>query len=237
MLTSSHIYFPTSSMHVIAPCSQGTAVSLLRVATKLGCGTVHKVAKHRLCSLWPPTAPSNSRRRKNLNETTDIIAVARELDLPEVLKRAFYELLRNPSFWDMLVNKRANVKLPDADVITLYHARHILQQEWRALALAPTSPESVCLGTQEQQRCASSIPARSAGRWQSHFVQTGDLEKGALDPVCYVDVILEGPLFKRTEGPWCSACFAERKAAWEGAKARWWDTLDGLFKIETEAEA
>lgn len=218
-------------MHIIAPCSQNDAVSLLRVATKLGCGTVHKVAKHRLRTLWPLAAPINGWTRKNLHETTTVIAIAREFDLPEVLKRAFYELLRNPSFWDTVVSKRTGVKLPDGDVLNLYHVRHVLQQEWRTLVFTPPSPGSACLGSQEQQRCANTSRARRAGHWRSHFVETKDLENGAADPVCYVDVILEGPLFKNPDGTWCSACLAERKAAWEGAKARWWDMLDELLRI------
>ncbi len=224
-------------MHNIAPCSQNEAISLLRVATKLRCGAVQKVAKHRLRTLWPLTAPGNVRKKKNLHEATTIIAIACELDLPEVLKRAFYEVIRNPSFWDLLVTKRANVKLSDADMLNLYHVRHVLQQEWRALVLTPPSPGSTCLAPQEKLRCSNASRARRAGHWRSHFVETGDLEKGAADPVCYVDAILEGPFFKKPDGTWCSECLAERKAAWEGSKVRWWGLLDRLLNIGTEAEA
>lgn len=237
MFIGSHPRFPTSSMHSTAPCSQDVAISLLRVATKLGCGTIQKFAKDRLRALWPLTAP-RGRKRKELSETIAIIALARELDLPEVLKCAFYELLRNSSFWDMVVTKRGDVKLADADVLNLYHTRHVLQQEWRALVLTPPSPGSACLGPQGQQRCASSIRAGSAGLWRSYFIEMGSLEMGAADPMCYVDVLRDGWLFRNmVNEDWCRSCTAERKAAWEGAKTRWWDMLDGLLKIGTKAEA
>ncbi|KAL1948027.1 hypothetical protein VTO73DRAFT_12102 [Trametes versicolor] len=196
--------------------------------------SVLEVAKDRLRTLWSARVPLRNSKRKGLSNAITIIALTRECRIPELLKRAFYEVLRNPSFWEAVVAKRDSLKILDADLLNLYHAREVLQRQWRTLLFAP--PGSACLGSATQpQRCLYNTPAERAAHWRSHFIETAELEKGVADPVYYVDALLDGPFLQQPNGTWCKACLADRKAAWSAAKIQWWDMLDGLFKINVNA--
>lgn len=221
-------------MYTSTSPKQSTSISLLRVASQLGCETVLKVAKDRLRSLWPLKIPSRDSKSKILSNALTIIALAREFLIPELLRQAFYEVLCNPSFWEAVVTKRHSFKILDADLLNLYHAREVLQREWRVLLLAP--PGATCLSPVDQpEQCVYTSRVQRAAYWRLHFIETAELEKGAADPVCYVDTLLDGPFFQQPNGTWCEACLADRKAAWRAAKTQWWDMLDGLFKITVNA--
>lgn len=221
-------------MHVTVPPKQSICISLVRVADKLGCQTVSDVARNRLRKLWSLVVPPRAIdwKKRALGDTTAIIALAREYNLPEVLRRAFYELVRSSAFWEAIATDRDSVELADADLIALYHVRHTLQQEWRTLLLTQPSLDASCLDAPRgKDKCMyTNIPSRVSA-WQRLVVGTGHLETGAVDPIYSADVILAAAAFKNLGGTWCSLCITERKSAWAAAKARWWDMLDELFKI------
>ncbi|EIW51928.1 uncharacterized protein TRAVEDRAFT_53922 [Trametes versicolor FP-101664 SS1] len=225
-------------MHVTVPPKQSICISLVRVADKLGCKTVSDVARSRLRKLWPLLVPQRTIdwKKKTLGETTAIIALAREFNLPEVLRRAFYELVRNPAFWETITTNRDSVKLADADLIALYHARHTLQQEWRTLLLTQPLPEASCLNSQRgKDRCAYTNVASRISAWRRLVVETGHLETGAVDPIYHIDVILAAVEFRDLAGTWCTLCITERNCVWAAAKSQWWGMLDELFKIPAAA--
>lgn len=208
---------------------------MLRVADKLGCKTVSDTARNRLRQLWPLTVPEGTAawKEKDLNETLAIIALARQFNVPELLKRAFYELIRDASFWEMIHTDRDSVELPDSDLLALYHARHELQQEWRTLILTPPSPGSSCLSLPHSgNKCRYTVASQRSVSWRTLFVASCYLDKGSEDQIYYVDFMVEDSVFDDHAGKlWCTPCIEERKNAWEDAKAKWWKMLDELFKV------
>ncbi|KAI0819881.1 hypothetical protein BC628DRAFT_954797 [Trametes gibbosa] len=229
--------FETPSMLTTHTPQQDTIISLLRVAAKLECPAVRDIAKARLQQLWPLTVPSPGAKTKSLSLTFAIIHAARKYHLPELLRRAFYELIRKPSFWDRVSSDRANVDLSDADLLILFSVRHILQQKWRALVSTEPSPGKPCLRYEARpnaKQCRyATISTERVASWGSYFIASGDFENGAIDPICHVDVVLDSAHFNPTgtNRSWCDLCLNERRKAWETAKGQWWDMLDGLFNI------
>lgn len=221
-------------MYMVTLPNQSVAVPLLRVAHHLGCQTIFQAAKHRLSQLYPSTIPGRTSRKKTLDHASTIIAVAREFHLPELSKRAFYEVLRNAHFWKVVITNRTSVNLTDTDILNLYHARQVLQQEWRALLNTP--PEAACIAAADHRHCIYSSRSQRAAHWRSHFVDSGELEKGAEDPICSIDAVLQSAFFQQPVN-WCKACLDGRRDAFEAAKVRWWGMLDQLFKIEIPANA
>lgn len=182
--------------------------------------------------MWPSELLGHTWKIGFLEATTNIVAAAREFNMPELLKRAFYEFLCNPSFWEAISANRKGVNLADTDLIRLYHARHVLQQEWNTLVLTPPMPGEKCPTLLAKKPCTFITTKRRKVYWRSHFVDTGELEKGGADLIAYANIVLEGPLFKVPDETWCKACLDERTEVWQAARNRWWDMLDGLFEIE-----
>ena len=116
----------------------------------LRCELVSTLAKKRLISLWSPTStsdkpPSAASQRPPYRESLTCLALARELKVPVVVKRALYELTASVGFWeDVCGAKRGEVDITDADLVVLLRARAALQEQWRTQVLMP--PGS-CRGT------------------------------------------------------------------------------------------
>ncbi|KAL1937131.1 hypothetical protein VTO73DRAFT_14541 [Trametes versicolor] len=133
------------------PPTQTVACALLRAAHSLSCDIVYKLAKARLCALWdasrPLTAPSHltihfptvvtpasspsgtdSDGQRSYENAVFIIRFARKYDIPELLQRAFYELLANADFWAALTADHRHIRLTEDDPLRMYNARFVLQE-------------------------------------------------------------------------------------------------------------
>ncbi|KAI0363513.1 hypothetical protein BV20DRAFT_975612 [Pilatotrama ljubarskyi] len=208
---------------------QSTAISLLRAARRLKCESVTKTAKHALLELWKDELPHKHAPLRPYNDAISAIDVARKFDIPEVLKRALYELLRSPAFWSALNGNRHLVDpLSESDLLNLHEARYVLQREWRALVLTPpfAKPEgSRCrsLRTTRPIKCLYTGGDGRVAFWRSHIVDLEEWEKGAVDPIRGVDALKDA--VQGMKNTWCGRCLNERKEAWEAARVRWWVPL------------
>ncbi|KAI0349913.1 hypothetical protein OH77DRAFT_1156763 [Trametes cingulata] len=209
--------------YVIEPPTQGMAISLLRTATRLGCESVRKLARHRLEQLWPCTIDQKLTRKGHVL-AIEIISAAREFDLPQLLKRAFYELIRSTTFWKRVETERPTLALSDADLLMLYQARHVLQQHWRELVFVPPRLQYLaCL-------CRHFRPSQRQASWSAEIVKWGDLQKGEEDPIGYLDTF-KWRAFENKERLWCRKCLNQSATTWLEAKREWWKKLDGLLKL------
>ncbi|PIL28420.1 hypothetical protein GSI_08454 [Ganoderma sinense ZZ0214-1] len=116
-----------------------TLISILRASTVLSCPTARDLAVGHLRTLWPAddaTLASGGGQRPHASATA-IILISRDCAVPELRRRAFYELLRSHDFWAALDRQRTDIPLPDADIIALCRARSALQEAWCTLAFTP----------------------------------------------------------------------------------------------------
>ncbi|OSC96917.1 hypothetical protein PYCCODRAFT_1440687 [Trametes coccinea BRFM310] len=229
----------TPLKYVLTPPTQAECLSLLRTAKTLECASVAEIAKHRLRSFWPPTLPGKH-KKKSVTHTIDVINVAREVGVPEVLRAAYYELVRSPSFWERVATRRHALALSDADLVALYHARDVLQKKWAALLFTVPGSRGMCIGgnafnsgpvARLKERCYRNEEAARKAAWQSELVQHTFLEKGSEDPIWYVERMLQSSAFRSLEGMWCATCMEQRREAWTAARTEWWDLLNDLFKF------
>ena len=208
-----------------------TALAILRASHVLDCPDMRAFAIGKLRGSWPPDKPKLPGGRRNPNHAIHIIQVARECNAPELCKRAYYELIRNPNVWSGLARNRAVVKLPEADLITLLLARQELQRLWFELVFEPPcKEEGACNGCQGMRRGGFS---RSAA-WRNQMIEDGHFEAGRVDPIGYLELLLTEKR-KYLEGAgqtnWCTECVQERVGAWAEAQKEWWAKLDEWFKL------
>ncbi|KAL7284894.1 hypothetical protein ACG7TL_002208 [Trametes sanguinea] len=207
---------------------QSVCVVLLRVAARVECDLVLRFAKDRLRSLWPLTLPPMI-SKITLKDAINVINIARNYNIPEVLRRAFYEVLRSSVFWDQLHARRPVKSLSKSDIISLQHARIVLQEKATALFFIPPGENGKCASSGRAKRRCTVHDRASA--WTSSFVTQSRLKVCSKDPLGFADSINLGDEFEDLEDSWCPACLEERKLAWAAAKLEWWASLDSLFKI------
>ncbi|RPD60474.1 hypothetical protein L227DRAFT_586006 [Lentinus tigrinus ALCF2SS1-6] len=212
------------------PLSQGTVISLLRSADVLDCADMRAFAIEKLRASWPNDKPKLPGGKRSVSLAARIIRVSRECDVPELRKRAFYEILRNPHTWTALAQNHTALKLPETDVIALLFARMGLQQLWCALVFEPPlGADGACKTCQGMRRGGFS---RSAV-WRNQMIEEGHFEAGRQDPIGYLETLLTEKRHE-LEAPghtgWCAACIQDRAKAWSDAQVKWWAKLDDWFK-------
>ncbi|OSC96918.1 hypothetical protein PYCCODRAFT_1212482 [Trametes coccinea BRFM310] len=194
----------------------------------LGSERANQFAKDRLRSLWPLTLPPMI-SKITFKDAINVINIARNYNIPEVLRRAFYEVLRSSGFWDQLHARRPVKSLSKSDIISLQHARIVLQEKATALFFIPPGENGKCASSgRAKTRCTGHDRAPA---WTSSFVTHSRLEACSTDPLGFADSICQGEEFQDLVDSWCPACLEERKLAWAAAKLEWWASLDSLFKI------
>ncbi|TBU22574.1 hypothetical protein BD311DRAFT_811430 [Dichomitus squalens] len=156
---------------------------------------------------------------QSLNAAVQAIVHARKYAIHGVLKRAFYELLRSPAFWDAVTHERAHVRaahqraedpallagLEDADI---RHGVQALPGAWR-----PGRQEAPAAWAVDIARGPHILSSSCEAIMQTHAVQQW----------------LEG-LKRQSEHEWCATCLDERIRVWEGARIAWWARLDAWLE-------
>ncbi|KAI0684312.1 hypothetical protein C8Q76DRAFT_636454, partial [Earliella scabrosa] len=148
--------------YAITPPPFPVLASLLRAAHALQFRTVLSFATHLLRERWPQDlARLTSDSREQAVET---ILLAQQCEVPEVLKSAYYELLRTPTFGQDLAayvhaesSQRPSMldvtteaeeqnapppRLAASDFVRLQTAKEALQTEWLALVRAAPLPSA-----------------------------------------------------------------------------------------------
>ncbi|KAI0349910.1 hypothetical protein OH77DRAFT_1490038 [Trametes cingulata] len=216
----------TPLMYAMTPPSQAAALALLRVATPLGCPAVAEFARRRLRQLWPDTLPPDPIETIGYPAALEVISAARAFGLPELLKRAFYEVLRSAAFWERVEAARHELALAlaDADLLMLARARYAFQQLWCERVLVPP-PHPCATG-----RCLEQAAAKREVAWYGYVVKSGYLQRGHEDPLLYIDGLRRN-VTKSLGKAWCTACLEASMASWAAAKQEWWKKIDELFGL------
>ena len=112
------------------------------------------------------------------------------------------------------------------NLLVLYHARAVLQERWRVMALVPPKP---C----QDERCPREEEGRNAiwcGQMARYYASTE--VRDPLRSIAGVRTTIQALQI------WCKACKDDRVVAWAAAREAWWTELDQLFGIAgPEAQA
>ncbi|KAH9847019.1 hypothetical protein C2E23DRAFT_533947 [Lenzites betulinus] len=253
------IALETPLMFVTSFPTQSLAVSLVRASQTLSCDIVYKFARNHLCAVWdsarPPTAPTYvmtlfpsapapapatvsawTQTPSTYEEAVYIILFARQYRIPELLKRAFYELIASSEFWHVASADHKKTKLTIGDLSRLRHARHTLQTLWREAARIepPMKAAEVVLPSYwPGEGCVCPLynlngPMRALN-WRTVLMETGAVDAGTVDPL-RCDLLAQLP--RKNRYPWCRWCLKRWQDVLEQKRRDWWAMLDDLMDLK-----
>ncbi|KIK51490.1 hypothetical protein GYMLUDRAFT_394053 [Collybiopsis luxurians FD-317 M1] len=157
------------------------------------------------------------------------IVTSRECNVPSILKRALYELVRRPDYWKGGLDD-PNEVLQSLE-ITLAGARLKLAQEWssRASLVIPTLAEdSLCCKYLEPAPHESAFG--HAYTSYMHHGPKGLFRQYLFDPIAGLLALSK----KQWETPQiCKGCVKKAQAGWIADRQKLWDRLDEWLGLET----
>ncbi|GBE89706.1 hypothetical protein SCP_1700300 [Sparassis crispa] len=216
----------------VVPPSFEVIVSILRAASTLSISSATAYAKHQLRKAWPSDLDKLNCGETDPKRVTELITIAKHYNVPEVLKRAFYELLRSKQFWLHMKNDRNDVHPGDKDFIRLLVARDEMQSAWIRTMKSPPFSHNLQLQHSDDadivKRCQTAWE-NNQQQWIEVVVQSDIFEEGRFDPFTGLDAIVD---VDWAAIGYCSRCVGARKKTLTGLKATWWKNLDPWLKLE-----
>ncbi|KAF9459069.1 hypothetical protein BDZ94DRAFT_1172374 [Collybia nuda] len=218
--------------YTIPPFS--TASSILRASTALSFDKYTSWARRYLTDMWPTSIDRLSTSR--IPHAIESLALARECNVPSILKRVLYELVRTPRFGQNLPSIDGGVppQLSPADVLVLGTAREELITLWIDVTTAPCSTGSaltkglaICAGGAQNPTCTTRKEPRATSV-HVRLVASGVFRDFLWDPVCGLQALVN--LDWAGEG-FCHGCVEMRRAVWRTTREKVWEKLDMLFKL------
>lgn len=235
------------SILALRPPSFPELASMLRASYALAFPTINAYASHFLREMWPGelTRLSPDRTETHSHHAAEMLTLARRCGLPELCKRAFYELLRSDCLGlatslhdddsDCKSDDNPDGHLGRADILRLVSAREHLQRAWLRIARAPPAPSAVpcpleqippaALDAAQEpvlQKCRDAR-ASSITQWTTEVTQAALFEEGMYDPLCALERLCE----KDWQGMgYCVGCVGARTDVWGEERVRLWKDLD-----------
>lgn len=207
------------SHHIVA--------SILRASTTLSFPRFRELCIHILQKTWPRELDSYD--NSAIPFAADTIILAKQYRVPNVLKRAYYELLTNA---DMNQEPSSYTKLPSEDLYLLVETRNILLHEWMSL-IAVSSLQECPTESETPQYDALSWSGRKK-KWYKIIYESGLAEEWTYDPITGIDNLIGA---KWATDEFCTKCIKKMKSEWQEKKEELWEKLDEWLHIkETEAQ-
>lgn len=215
-------------------------------ARTLKFGQLDAIATYKLTTMWSDKLSCVTLSR--IPYAAETVVISRKYNVPSLLKRAFYELLRSEGFAQMNVSDRDNenaetlsvdgrdlvghARLGRADLLRLVVAREKLSKSWISLAgFASVEPghslptidwsESEALDGSTEGRCAMAWK-ETAALWAEKVIESGFLEDWILDPICGLEQLGE---LDWLEAGFCVKCVETRQNTWRRKREELWEEL------------
>ncbi|KAM5531958.1 hypothetical protein V8D89_014358 [Ganoderma adspersum] len=208
---------------------------------RLASRATKKFAKAKLAALWSwdlfsvTPAPRNSS-----GAAIDALMTARYGRLPQVSKRALYELMRGQpdlsALYDLRHDPPTDFFLSDRQFFRLFLAREVLLGEWRAfVTVRPAVLKGPCPSASEStsgtpapaggaaDRC-SAARRRCARDWGETVGEEMLSEEHRYDPICALDVLRETVTDWAEDGI-CGGCVERLRETCEQKKTELWKTV------------
>ncbi|KAL6303087.1 hypothetical protein BKA93DRAFT_735708 [Sparassis latifolia] len=204
-----------------------TLAMLLRAAHTLQCTKFTTYATNVLRTTWPSDLASLTPERTPYAAET--ITLARKCAVPEVLKRAYYELLRTPNFGQAHDDEDDVSPLGVQDYSRLTTVREKLQAEWMQIVSAPPDHSHSQLASWAEREALKSrrhceqAHANGAEMWVQAVVQKPVFTEGLLDPLCALQTLVD---IDWSALGYCEHCVDRWRTAWRKRRERIWTDLD-----------
>ncbi|KAK7682157.1 hypothetical protein QCA50_014744 [Cerrena zonata] len=211
--------------------SPSVFLSILHVAEILEFESVITYIIQYLANVWSSDPSKIS--SDHLEDAAVVLQIAREFKLPQLLQRAFYEVVRD---------KKGIIaqELSDTDNLIALRIQASLQREWALFTKAP--PQTAC--DKESKEGPNSCSSRSIRRdqWTTTIMEGEDsiYEKGMEDPFCGLDHLSQ--LVWKEQG-YCASCATLWLAVIKEKKTACWNSVrevcllretirsEGLFRV------
>ncbi|KAI0086015.1 hypothetical protein BDY19DRAFT_895481 [Irpex rosettiformis] len=190
----------------------------------------------------------------HLPHPAETVIIARKHNVPSLLKRAFYELLRTEGLAKVNLLPEGHTspegsdiigcaKLSDADLLRLLDGREKLGLAWVSFAgSAPTDALEPCplqtpgLGSQnnvhdpettERDRCAEAW-RNNVLIWSEKVIGSGFLKQWMLDPICGLERLAD---LDWSDAGFCESCVGARQELCQRKREEIWENMDTWFGL------
>ncbi|KAJ7369134.1 hypothetical protein DFH08DRAFT_1071651 [Mycena albidolilacea] len=191
-------------------------VSILRAATLLSFPDFRDWAVRLLEDMWSPALANLS--TEEIQHATESVLLARECELPAVLKRALYELVRLAGY-----GQSGREGVSPQDFRALVKAREHLTAAWMQTMNPYSLDLMVCARSASAAGDAEAPPPRYDHRPAALVHASGIAEDYLYDPLCGLHALIEADW--AAEG-YCDACVKLRREVWANRREKIWDNLD-----------
>ncbi|KAI0692579.1 hypothetical protein C8T65DRAFT_72877 [Cerioporus squamosus] len=216
------------------PSREHSTSELLRVlricaGDKLRAPAVKQFVKHRLCETWSFSFASVSQGR--LADAPEALIAARYNGLPQVKKRAIFELMRSSDSLDDILkcDQPREWFLSDQDVDRLWRAREVLEATWSAFIMDPPKVLFRTCPTYGELSPCSAARRQLVDEWPVAVGQSMVEGEYQYDPIGGLDelVRMDWRSFRL-----CIGCVRAMVQLCEEKKAEWWERFDGWIQPE-----
>ncbi|KAI0338828.1 hypothetical protein BDW22DRAFT_1362552 [Trametopsis cervina] len=223
--------------YVFRPPEFSQLASILRAARTLRFTALDDFASRILREMWSnDLAKLSSARIPHASKT---IILARSCDMPELLKRAFYELVRTSRLGE---DEDADLQDPDvlgsqisrADLARLIRAREELTARW--LWAADSPPDILCPlsavdpPSDESAKCIQAR-AQNLPHWQDTVKKTLLFEECLYDPLHGLERLVQ---IDWAALGYCQGCVKAWRESWVSQRKKLWQQLDVWLGLPTE---
>ncbi|CAL1702984.1 unnamed protein product [Somion occarium] len=227
--------------YVFNPPPFRVLASILRASRKLEFTKEYEFASRSLLEMWPS---SLSRLTTNtIPNAAATVLVARECCMPEVLKRAYYELLRTGGLGqdveedaDETYEDVENRTISREDLVRLITTRERLHLEWYLIADCPpnrgilpcplaslSSEDAEDSAALEARDSCASATQKALECWDEHVKKSGLFEECMYDPLCGLERLSKVDW----EGlGYCDGCVTSWRDDWMRKREKLWQNLD-----------
>lgn len=207
-----------SRTYVLEPPHSQTIAAVLRAASALSCKSLARFSEKLLLEIWSPNL--HRLTRAPMPSAQEVVLIARELGIPEVLKRAFYELLRAPDARD---------KLSPGDQHRIHKAHGELQMAWAGFVWnTPNSHAFQCHArtSAEARTCAAAMDRDRFQTWRE-LLEEHELFTSS-DPLDSLQSLTD--LGWASVG-YCPTCVAARREVFARKRQELWEKLDQWLEL------
>ena len=186
---------------------------MLRAASALSCKSLARFSEKLLQEIWSPNLQRLT--RLPLPSAQEVVLVAREFGIPEVLKRALYEVLRDPTAHD---------KLAADDLHRVHKAHGELQMAWAGFIW--TMPNSHAFQCHARTRAEARVC--SAAQEHDRFQTWRDLleEHELFSPSDPLDGLKSLADLHWAALGYCPTCVTARREVFARKREELWEKMD-----------
>jgi hypothetical protein len=228
----------STRLYVFKPPAFSQLAAILRASQKLQFTSLEDFASRILLEMW--SSDLDKLTAAHIKHASETIVLARECEIPELLKRAFYELVRKARLGededaDTDDPEVARTQISRQDLARLIKTREELVSRWILTAGSP--PEILCPlasvdpPNDESARCLQAR-ANNLVNWQE-LVKKTLFEEFLYDPLIGLQRLGE---IKWEELGYCEGCVKAWRDSWLAQREKLWRQLDIWLGLPTDED-